>query len=74
MKARNLLATAAGVLLVGAAGCASTTKTMPLGSSYTDMDVPSKTQYCRPGSAIIYEIAGTKLLPPARPYDGGTCQ
>ncbi|MBI2380782.1 MAG: hypothetical protein HYV16_08510 [Gammaproteobacteria bacterium] len=73
MKARMLsLYGILGVLaLLG--GCAATGPAH-LGSDLSGMEASDEIKYCSPGSAIVHEIHGDRLIPPARPYDGGTCK
>lgn len=78
---KPVLGTLSAVLLAGLAGCASTSAKLPIGADLDEFNSPERdqsqvTQYCRPGSAMIYEINSKRLLPPAREYKvgSGTCK
>lgn len=74
MNFKPLAGALCAALLAGTAGCAATGSSLPLGGNYQDLDSPKLTQYCRPGSAIVWETAHKSLISPARSYEGGTCK
>lgn len=66
----------AATLALGLAGCASTGGNLPLGGQFDELEqsgMQQPTLYCRPGSAIIYKTSFSKVIPPARSFDGGSC-